>query len=202
MLRPKAIFYCGTNGSGKSTLRRFSDDDVNVIIDSDRIAAQLGKTSLGNGDAKLIAGRMAISTFNQCIDQKTAFSLETTLSGFSSISRIQKARNNGFEVIIKYIGLNDSDLNVLRVEERVKSGGHDIPTPIIKKRYVHSRNNLTKIFPLAKSVYVYDNSSKEISLQLYEEDEVIYTLEDCEDWIEALKHELLSIGYKKGAEYL
>lgn len=39
--RSKAVFYCGTNGAGKSTLRRLNQDDVSVVIDSDRIAAEL-----------------------------------------------------------------------------------------------------------------------------------------------------------------
>lgn len=202
MLRPKAIFYCGANGSGKSTLRSFSDDNVNVIIDSDRIAAQIGKGLLGDNDVKLVAGKTAINLFNQCIDSKTAFSLETTLSGFSSIARIQKARKSGFEIIIKYIGLKDSDLNILRVEERVRSGGHDIPPSIIKRRYISSRDNLITAFPLADYVYVYDNSSKEIKWQLYEENNLIYLSQEYEVWIDNLRSELLSLGFKQSNEYL
>ena len=47
---------------------------------------------------------------------------------------------------------------VKRVEQRVRDGGHEIPTTDVKRRYRESLHNLKKVIQLCDRVRLYDNS--------------------------------------------
>ena len=127
--RPKAIFYCGANGSGKSTLRQFNQDRVSLVIDSDHIAAEINPEMPRLADME--AGKTALRLFRQALDNQISFSMESTLSGKSALTRIQTANAAGFYVILNYIGLATPELNIRRMQERVASGGHWIAPELI-----------------------------------------------------------------------
>ncbi|MBZ7980441.1 zeta toxin family protein [Campylobacter sp. RM12642] len=157
MNKPIALFLAGTNGSGKSTYRFANKIEfLNLInIDPDKfIKDNNGNNALGS--------KLAINTFNACIKNKISFSMETTLSGKSVLNRIKQAKNNGFNVKIIYIGLDNSNLNIQRVEARVNRGGHNIETNLIIKRYKESRLNLIKSLPLIDNLKLYDNSTNKL----------------------------------------
>jgi predicted ABC-type ATPase len=71
---PRLIIYAGPNGAGKSTLRDVGNDQIDVIIDADRIAK-----TLGGPQNEVAAGRAAIKLFEASIAQAKSISLETTL---------------------------------------------------------------------------------------------------------------------------
>ncbi|MEV9280674.1 hypothetical protein AB0165_29615, partial [Klebsiella variicola] len=47
------------------------------------------------------------------------------------------ARRTGYEVGLAFVALRAATLNVERVAQRVEKGGHDIPEPIVRRRYGH-----------------------------------------------------------------
>ncbi|MFC0181020.1 hypothetical protein [Thorsellia kenyensis] len=110
---------------------------------------------------------MAIELFNECLRSKISFSMETTLSGKSAINRIKEAKEAGFFVSVKFIGLINPDMNVERVRERVKKGGHHIEEITIRKRYHKSLRNIDEILHLIDKLAIYDNSIKYHSHRLY-----------------------------------
>jgi len=54
---PRLIVYDGPNGAGKSTLRDIGDDQIDIIIDPDRIAKSLGGAV--SSQNQIEAGRLA-----------------------------------------------------------------------------------------------------------------------------------------------
>jgi predicted ABC-type ATPase len=53
----------------------------------------------------------------------------------------------------------NADLPVQRVAARVQSGGHDIPEPVIRRRYEAGLNNFFALYrPLANLWRIYDNT--------------------------------------------
>ncbi|CAM4226731.1 hypothetical protein PAAL109150_16610 [Paenibacillus alkaliterrae] len=79
-----------------------------------------GKSTIRN----LIIDRLGVSAN---VDPERGFLVETTLAGGNVIRQMCEAKDNGFEVIMFYVGLGDYRLNIDRVAARVKNGGHDIP---------------------------------------------------------------------------
>ena len=58
----------------------------------------------------------------------------------------------------------DPEINIWRVQFRVKEGGHDVPHQKIKDRYYRTLNNLTAAIRETNRAYIYDNSSAKATL--------------------------------------
>ena len=87
------------------------------------------------------------------------FSIETTLSTKSYINLIRRAQEKGFSVRILFFWLNSPELAIRRVAERVAKGGHNIPEPIIRRRYTAGLKNLFNLFMDQVDYWdIYDNS--------------------------------------------
>jgi predicted ABC-type ATPase len=186
-----AIFYGGTNGSGKSSLR-IAEMEINIKhIDPDAIAKAMNPLNVRSADG--LAGREAIRQFKECLNNKTPFSLESTLSGKSSIRRIHEAKAAGFYVELRFIGLHSPILNVQRIFERVKNGGHHIDDTLVYKRYDECLNNLQKILPYTDKATIFDNSKTTYQAFLTIEQRKISQLnEHIPTWIKQVQQEYIS----------
>ena len=88
-----------------------------------------------------------------------SFSVETTLSTRSYINLIQQAQNQGYSVSLIYFWLNSPELAIERVKQRVANGGHDVPAPIIRRRYRSGLENFFRIYmPCVDYWMLADNS--------------------------------------------
>jgi predicted ABC-type ATPase len=62
-------------------------------------------------------------------------------------------------VTLIFLWLNDPDLAIRRVAQRVAEGGHSIPHDVIVRRYWAGLRNLIALYlPLADTAQIYDNS--------------------------------------------
>src|SRR5690625_955519 len=112
--QPIMYVFTGNNGSGKST------------IDPDTIARRIDPNAPDK--KRFSAGKEAVKLIYECINEKKSFSIETTLGGKNAIRQMQKAKKNGFEISMFYIGLKDVHQNIKRIALHVKNGGPHIPT--------------------------------------------------------------------------
>ena len=69
------------------------------------------------------------------------FALESTLASRSLAPFVERCKVEGYRFTLIYIWLRDENLAVERVTQRVKSGGHDIPNDVIRRRYERGRSN-------------------------------------------------------------
>ncbi len=150
------IVYAGPNGSGKSSLRDVIDSPVEVVIDPDRIARQINAADPRSVDPE--AGRAAVRLFDDTIAARQSLSMETTLSGHSALRRMERAKAAGYEVTLIYVALNDPQLNVDRVTERARQGGHFIEPGTVRRRVGSSFDNLPRALAIADQSVVLDNS--------------------------------------------
>lgn len=191
-MKPLALFLAGTNGSGKSSLRDLTLDFKNefIIIDPDKITKE-------NGGNNVLGGKKVIELFKECINNKKSFVIETTLSGKSVLNRLKEAKNAGFKVEMIYVGLDNVDLNIQRVANRVAKGGHNIPTDAIIKRYNSSRENLIQCINLLDKLEIYDNTHiMELNLAV-EDSEIKYFNDNAKQWILDIKNNIENILLRK-----
>ena len=67
----------------------------------------------------------------------------------------------GYTVRLLFFWLNSPELALQRVAERVSKGGHNIPEPIVRRRYVAGISNLFRLFMNEVDLWdIYDNSQK------------------------------------------
>ena len=176
----------GVNGVGKSSIYGAFDavnEMLGVIIDTDKITAQLG------GD-KLKGGKEAVRLINGCLERGENFTWETTLSGNKPLKTILAARENGYLVSLFYIAVSSAEESLLRIENRVRKGGHNISKNDVKKRCEKRFDDLIRILPHCDSVIFLDNENGFIKVGYCDEGKLELFGEYAPDWISELKERL------------
>jgi predicted ABC-type ATPase len=138
----RIIIIAGPNGAGKTTFARsFLPEEAHCprFINADLIAAGLSPFA---PDVEAIkAGRLMLEEIAGCVGRGESFGFETTLSGLGYRQHIDRWREAGYHVSLYFLALPTVETAILRVAERVRQGGHDIPEPTIRRRFVAGRRN-------------------------------------------------------------
>ncbi|WP_294182620.1 zeta toxin family protein [uncultured Clostridium sp.] len=153
--------FAGVNGAGKTSIYRsiyYKRDKNQKRINTDEMVARIG--SWKDNNLQIRCAREAIRLINYYIENHISFNQETTLSGKSIIRNIKKARQEGFYVVMNYIGVDNCDIAKERVKIRVMKGGHGISERDIERRYYESLNNLKKILGICNEINIYDNTNE------------------------------------------
>jgi predicted ABC-type ATPase len=153
---PILTIIAGANGSGKSTLTKLIAGDI-LLIDPDAIAKEIDPVNPVS--AAIAAARQALILCEQYVKTEQSFTIETTLSGNTYLNLMREVRQCGWKVELIYIGIDNPNINVLRVSDRVTLGGHDVPRSDILRRYERSLNNLIKAAKIVDRLTLYDNST-------------------------------------------
>lgn len=131
------------------------------------------------------------------IRYKWDFTVETTLAGGNVIRQMRDAKEQGFEIIMFYVGLGDIRLNIERVATRVKNGGHHIETEDIIRRNVTSMNNLLSHLDLIDHLLVVDNSKADGEIILgADKSGIKYYSNEFTEWTQKIDREL-QMKYQK-----
>jgi predicted ABC-type ATPase len=150
----------GCNGAGKTTASYSVLPDMlncKEFVNADEIAK--GLSPFQPEKVPIEAGRIMLDRIKELINQNIDFAFETTLAAKSYVQFIREAQLKGYFVTLVYFWLNSPELAVERVKTRVNSGGHDIPEPVIHRRYHAGIVNLSKLYlPICDYWLVIDNS--------------------------------------------
>lgn len=87
------------------------------------------------------------------------FTIETVLSHASKVKFLKDARKKGFKNYLYFISTANPNINIIRVRNRAKLGGHNVDEGKIISRYYQSLELLKDVIPLCHRVYFYDNSA-------------------------------------------
>jgi predicted ABC-type ATPase len=105
------------------------------------------------------AGRIMIKRINELLEINENFAFETTLATKSYKSKVINAQRKNYTVTLLFFWLQNVDLAIERFKTRVKEGGHNIETDVIKQRYINGIKNLFDIYlSVVDEVLIYDNS--------------------------------------------
>lgn len=102
---------------------------------------------------------------NQLLLNEETFTFETVLSHPSKIDFLRTSLGNGFKNYLYFICTVDPAINIDRVKQRVKLGGHNVPVEKIEKRYSESLQLLSEVIPFCYRVYFFDNSTQSQSFE-------------------------------------
>ena len=172
----------GVNGCGKSSLTgalKAERRDLGIIIDVDKIAAEMG----GNN---LEAGKAAVKKIDECLSRGVCFTQETTLSGRKTEQTIKRARDLGYYIRLYYIGLNSEDECMQRIKNRVSKGGHDIPKADVSRRFRGRFHSLVKVLPYCDEVTLFDNDNGFVEVAEYVNGELIPKGDYRPRWLQEL----------------
>lgn len=126
--QPNCYIIAGPNGAGKTTFAtRFLPDyaDCMNFINPDLIVR--GLSPFDPDVALARAGRLVLESIQQAALSRTDFAFETTLSGRSYVRMIRHLRVLGYRIHMFYLWIPSPELALLRIRERVRQGGHNVP---------------------------------------------------------------------------
>lgn len=159
-MTPRLWVFAGPNGAGKSTIvDRYVGGRI-AIINPDNIARTLS-ADLGDGARVIQSGRIAVRERSALLAARATFGIETTLTGRSELDLMRSAVTAGYQVNLVYVGLRDVGHSIIRVSERVRRGGHNVPAPDLLRRFDRSIGNLAMAMKIANHrVLLFDNSGR------------------------------------------
>ena len=98
---------------------------------------------------------------HQLLKEKISFTFETVMSSRDKVEFLKKAQDAGYRTYLYFIATEDSIINISRVQNRVKKGGHAVPQEKIVSRYYRSLELLREAVKYSNRAYIFDNSSQE-----------------------------------------
>ncbi len=127
----------GANGCGKSTLAEVLLREKNLVfLNADEIAKEISPNAINS--VPISAGKEYFKRLENFFKQNKSFAIESTLSGNNIIRIIEKAKKQGYKIILVYSFLQNCAMCIKRVKIRVRNGGHNVPEEDIIRRYYKS----------------------------------------------------------------
>ncbi|OGX18836.1 MAG: hypothetical protein A2105_04525 [Omnitrophica WOR_2 bacterium GWF2_63_9] len=151
----------GPNGAGKtSSAPDLLQEAVGIdaFVNADVIAQ--GLAAFSPESAAFVAGRIMLRRIEELARAREDFAFESTLAGRSAHRLLTGLVGVGYDVHIIYLWLPSPDLAVARVRRRVEAGGHDVPEPVIRRRFWKSLVNFDRLYRLVTTTWrLYDGSA-------------------------------------------
>lgn len=168
----------GVNGCGKSSLTgalKAERSDLGLLIDVDKLAAQLGSPVEG--------GKAAVRKIDQCLEKGISFTQETTLSGARTERTIRRAKERGYTIRLYYIGLDTMEESLGRIRNRVAKGGHDIPKADVERRFQSRFTDVLRVLPYCDEARFFDNDNGFVEVAEYRNGELIPRVSNPPRWL-------------------
>lgn len=159
----------GVNGAGKSSLTgtlKAERTDLGVIVDPDRITAELG------GD-EYEGGKLAVQRIETALTDGVNLAQETTLSGGYPKRLAKRAKEAGYYIRLYYVGLDTLHESLQRIKNRVAKGGHDIPQQDVERRFARRFEDIWKILPYCDEAKFFDNDNGFVLVAEYRNGELL-----------------------------
>ena len=168
----------GVNGCGKSSLTgalKAERSDLGLLIDVDKLAAQLGSPVEG--------GKAAVRKIDECLEKGISFTQETTLSGARTERTIRRAKERGYTIRLYYIGLDTMEESLGRIRNRVAKGGHDIPKADVERRFQSRFTDVLRVLPYCDEARFFDNDNGFVEVAEYRNGELIPRVSTPPRWL-------------------
>ena len=168
----------GVNGCGKSSLTgalKAERSDLGLLIDVDKLAAQLGSPVEG--------GKAAVRKIDECLEKGISFTQETTLSGARTERTIRRAKERGYTIRLYYIGLDTMEESLGRIANRVAKGGHDIPKEDVERRFQSRFTDVLRVLPYCDEARFFDNDNGFVEVAEYRNGELTPRVSTPPRWL-------------------
>jgi predicted ABC-type ATPase len=156
---PVLHLLAGPHGSGKSTLYQFLIAPRHPglpFIDAQAHASAQLRHIIDPATRARAARKWADEQRQELMRQGQSFVTETAFSHPSRIALIAQARSLGYEVVLYALGLDEPRLLLQRVAQRVREGGHAVPSHEVLDRYARCLDHLRQAVFIADLVFLID----------------------------------------------
>jgi len=151
--RPLMVAVTGPNGAGKTTFYHAHIKPAGLrLVNADVLAGELDM-------APYAAAELAGSLRQELVNQRESFAFETVFSDpvGDKLSFLKAAAEQGYTVVLCFIGISGPEVSEQRVAMRVSQGGHDVPAEKLITRYPRTLANLLAAIRDLPHVRIFDN---------------------------------------------
>ena len=153
--RSLIVALAGPNGAGKTTFyEAFLRPAGLRFINADLLAQNLALEPYA-------AAELANALRRQLAAEGESFLLETVFSDpvGDKLGFLKTAAQEGYTVVLCFIGLPSPDVAEQRVAMRVSQGGHDVPAEKLAERFARTLRNLEVGIRELPHVWIFDNGN-------------------------------------------
>ncbi|HRP04936.1 MAG TPA: zeta toxin family protein [Opitutaceae bacterium] len=155
------LVLVGPNGAGKSTFYKRHLAAIPLpFINADVLAQVL--MHVGS-----LAAELAEKKRRELMAKRESFITETVFSDpvGAKVQALRDAQAAGYTVVLIFLCVDSAELTALRVESRVRDGGHNVPAGKIAARYERMRRNVKMALTFVDFAILVDNSSFDTPLR-------------------------------------
>lgn len=103
----------------------------------------------------------------------------------SKIEFLRESKSLGYKNYLYFIATESPIINIERVKQRVKLGGHPVAEEKIKNRYYQSLQNLKAITRNTYRTFIFDNSKEPtLILEVFKGQNVTYYQDEIPHWVD------------------
>ena len=147
-MKNKIVYIiAGPNGSGKTTFAtKFLPDYVKCphFVNADLIAR--GLSPFSPEIAAMKAGRIVLEQIATFAAKGVDFGFETTLAGKTYYNLFGRLKRQGYRLHLFFLWIPGPELAIVRIQDRVAEGGHDVPSADVRRRFKRSLENFIKLY--------------------------------------------------------
>ncbi len=163
MIKKELIIIAGPNGSGKTTFAKsFLSEKKFEFLNADEISKELANEKKEWANA-ITSGKEYFRRLEKLLIHNKNIIIESTLSGLFMQKLIQRFRKEKYEITIIFVVLENPQICIERIKERVKKGGHYVADKDVIRRFHRSKENFWNIYKnMADQWLMLDNSNQQV----------------------------------------
>lgn len=168
---PDLYIITGANGAGKSTVG-FSYlptiiQKTHTVFDGDKLTLQKKREFIHAGiksfkEAERLALDWLFGNFEflvkKALKEKDDFVYEGHLPEHANWKTPNRFKRAGYRIHLFFFGLKDTDLSAVRVMDRAKFGGHNVPPYEIERNYYGNLLQVNKRYKTIDELQIVDTS--------------------------------------------
>ncbi len=149
-----------------------TEAEIRGFFNSSVLLAKAGlldeATDLHFNDDKLSFFQVSVNSYfasvaadfirHKLLERGTSFTFETVMSSADKVAFLKKAQQRGFRTYLYFVATDDPIINISRVRNRVRLGGHPVPDDKVIARYERSLGLLLEAIRHTDRAYIFDNS--------------------------------------------
>lgn len=157
-------------------------DPAEILSISDNLLSLVSPGLLRSGS--YIASILSDYLRNQLLQSRQTFTFETVMSYPDKVDFMRRAQAAGFRTYLYFVATSDAEVNVSRVRNRVRDGGHDVDPDRIVNRYHRSLDLLLDAIRASNRAYIFDNSGKraELIAEVSEGSDILIKTDSVPKW--------------------
>ncbi len=153
----------GVVAIGAEVLQFFRDSDflakAGLTAATHALTFSNGRLDFSQLEVNSYFASVAVDFLSQrLLAQKSSFPLETVMSHPGKVGLLAKAQAAGYRTYLYFVATDDPAINISRVRNRVRLGGHSVPEDRIVQRYHRSLGLLMEAIRHTNRAYIFDNS--------------------------------------------